>query len=174
MTYTAKIKLQYDSNWEYTYGSSWSESNLLPEEHITFECPVHDLNTIQFFKLFRNFLMAIGHNEEGISRGASSLVFGEDVPERIHRQMAEYCEVTLNEDVTKKVQEEVEKSRAFDDDWNRAQEWEKKYYIIKEKYDELINSPLVQGNLDKMVDSDSFLTKDRDSNFPGENSIAQN
>jgi hypothetical protein len=50
MTYTAKVTLKYDSTWEQTRGIY--DEEMIPEEHITFEAPVEDINSIQLFQFF--------------------------------------------------------------------------------------------------------------------------
>jgi hypothetical protein len=75
MTCEAKITLKFDSTWEQTGGIYDDET--LPEEHITFECPAQDLNTIQLFQFFARFAGTMGHNETGIAKGACYVAFNE-------------------------------------------------------------------------------------------------
>jgi len=104
MTYTAKIKLQYDGEWESTskYYSSY-EDGMLPEEHITMEIPAEDLNTIQLFKVFSNFLRAIGHSEVGIMKGACFTAFNESQSEDDMRKVADEFDLKLAEDYGKEI-----------------------------------------------------------------------
>jgi len=111
MTYTAKIKLQYDGEWENTskYYSSY-EDGMLPEEHITMEIPAEDLNTTQLFKFFSNFMRAIGHNEVGIMKGACFIAFNEMCKEEDMRKIADEFDLKLAEDYHKefnKLQDEI-------------------------------------------------------------------
>ena len=54
MTYTAKVTLKFDSTWDFKGGIY--DDEMLPEEHITMEVPAEDLNTMQLFKFFSNFM----------------------------------------------------------------------------------------------------------------------
>jgi hypothetical protein len=93
--YEATIKIQYKSKWE---DSGNLFEDMLPEENITFEVPAQDLNSIQLFSLFNKFLLAIGHNQTGIDKGALSLVFNEmRTPEEM-RKAAEKFDAKLAED----------------------------------------------------------------------------
>ena len=75
MTYSAKITLKYDSTWEQTRGIY--DEEMIPEEHITFETPVEDMNTIQLFQFFAKFALAMGHNDVGITKGACYIAFND-------------------------------------------------------------------------------------------------
>ena len=72
MTYEAKITIKYDSTWDRKGGIY--DDEMIPEEHITFECPAHDLNTTQLFKFFEKFALAMGYNETTICDGACRTV----------------------------------------------------------------------------------------------------
>ena len=106
MTYTAKITLKYDSTWEPTRGIY--DDEIIPEEHITFECPAHDLNTIQLFQFFAKFAGAMGHNEAGIAKGACYVAFNEMRSTEDMRKTAEEYDLKLIEDYHDKLWE-VEK-----------------------------------------------------------------
>ena len=96
MTYKAKITLKYDSTWESIHGIY--DEELIPEEHITFECPVEDMTTIQLFQFFAKFAAAMGHNEAGIAKGACYVAFNEmRTPEEM-RKTADYYDLKLVED----------------------------------------------------------------------------
>jgi hypothetical protein len=96
MTYSAKITLKYDSAWEQTRGIYDEEE--IPEEHITFETPVEDMNTIQLFQFFAKFALAMGHNESGIAKGACYVAFNEmRTPDQM-RKTAEDYDLKLIED----------------------------------------------------------------------------
>jgi hypothetical protein len=111
MTYTAKIKIQYDGEWESTsrYYSSF-EDGMLPKEHITMEIPAEDLSTMQLFKFFSNFLRAIGHNEVGIMKGACFTAFNEMHNVEDMRKIADEFDLKLAEDYSNefcKLQDEI-------------------------------------------------------------------
>ncbi len=96
MTCEAKITLKFDSSWEQTRGIYDEEE--IPEEHITFECPAQDLNTIQLFTHFTNFARAIGHTEVGIMKGACSVAFNDMRSVEEMRKVAEEYDLKLVED----------------------------------------------------------------------------
>jgi hypothetical protein len=95
--YSAKITLKYDSTWDRT-GSIYDQEEI-PEEHITFECPAEDLNTIQLFQFFAKFVSAMGHNEVGIAKGACYVAFNEMRSTEAMRKTAEEYDLKLVEDV---------------------------------------------------------------------------
>ena len=111
MTFSAKIKIQYDSEWTntYSYSSSYAD-DMLPEEHITMQIPAEDLTTTQLFKFFSNFLRAIGHNDIGIMKGACGTAFNEALNEEDMRKVAEEYDLKLSEDYSKefrKLEDEI-------------------------------------------------------------------
>ena len=96
MSYEAKITLKYDSTWEQTRGIYDEEE--IPEEHITFECPAHDLNAIQLFQFFAKFASAMGHSEAGIAKGACFVAFNEMRTTEAMRKTADEYDLKLIED----------------------------------------------------------------------------
>jgi len=106
--YESNLKLEYTSKYEYT-GKSYSlQDEFLPEEKIVMEIPTADLNTIQLFKFFTNFLRAIGHNDVGIMKGACSIAFNECNKEEDMRKIAEEYDLMLMEDVVPMVETRVQ------------------------------------------------------------------
>jgi hypothetical protein len=101
MTYTAKVTLKFDSTWDFKGGIY--DDEMLPEEHITMEVPAEDLNTIQLFKFFSNFMRAIGHNEIGIMKGACYAAFNDMQDEENMRKIAEEFDLKLSEDYCKEL-----------------------------------------------------------------------
>lgn len=122
MTFTAKIKIQYTSKWDSKGGIYDNEE--LPAENVIFEVPAEDLNTIQLFKLFHNFMLAIGHNQRGIDKGAMSLVFNEMRDIEDMRKVAEEYDLKLQEDLS------------VDEKWNEQNKvepnhWEHRYWELR-------------------------------------------
>jgi hypothetical protein len=115
MTYEAKLTVKYDSTFTYNSYSTY-ESGIPPEEHITFEIPVHDLTTTQVFGLFKKVMLAMGYCEQSITSGMMSTVFNPDGDEKLMRKMCEEYDLTMNEDVGKKVQEEVKKQLEIEEE----------------------------------------------------------
>ena len=103
MTYSAKITLKYDSTWEQTRGIY--DEEMIPEEHITFETSVEDMNIIQLFQFFAKFAGAMGHNEAGIAKGACYVAFNEMRTTEEMRKTAEEYDLKLDEDFFKKISE---------------------------------------------------------------------
>jgi len=103
MTYEAKITLKYESTWDRKGGIY--DDEMIPEENITFECPVDDLNSIQLFQFFAKFAGAMGHNEAGIAKGACYLAFNEMRSTEDMRKTADDYDLKLIEDYNDKLWE---------------------------------------------------------------------
>ena len=101
--YSAKVTLKYDSTWEHKGGIY--DEEMIPEEHITFETPVEDMNTIQFFQFFAKFAAAMGHNEVGIAKGACYVAFNEMRTTEAMRKTADDYDLKLVEDYNDKLRE---------------------------------------------------------------------
>ena len=101
--YSAKVTLKYDSVWEHKGGIY--DEEILPEEHYTFQVPAEDLNTIQLFQLFEKFCYAMGHNTDGITKGACYVAFNEMRTTEEMRKTAEEYDLFLAEDYHKKLVE---------------------------------------------------------------------
>jgi hypothetical protein len=101
--YSAKVTLKYDSVWDHKGGIY--DDEILPEEHFTFEVPAEDLNTIQLFQLFEKFCYAMGHNADGIAKGAAYVAFNEMRTVEAMRKTAEEYDLVLAEDYHKKLVE---------------------------------------------------------------------
>tara|TARA_R110000772_G_scaffold173047_1_gene284969 strand:+ start:254 stop:703 length:450 start_codon:yes stop_codon:yes gene_type:complete len=115
MTYKAKVTLKYESTWEHKIGSTFGE-DILPEENVTYEFPVEDATSYQVFRAFSKFMYMIGHNEEGISRGAASIAFSEDRSTADMQKTADYFDLVLAEVHGKKVIELENKIYAQEDE----------------------------------------------------------
>lgn len=104
MTYKAKLKVKFDTEWTPSYGSSGIyDDETLPEEHYTFEIPAHDLNTTQLFRFFGTVALTMGHNEVGIMKGACALAFNDMRSVEDMRKVAEEYELKLAEDYSKEL-----------------------------------------------------------------------
>ena len=112
MTYKAKLKVHFDTEWTPTYGGSGIyDDETLPEEHYTFEIPCQDINSIQLFRFFGTVARTMGHNDLGIMKGACSLAFNDMQSQEDMRKVAEEFELTLAEDLQGKFK-----------DWKEAEE----------------------------------------------------
>lgn len=104
MTYKAKLKVKFDTEWTPSYGSSGIyDDETLPEEHYTFEIPAHDLSTIQLFRFFGTVARTMGHNEVGIMKGACALAFNDMRSVEDMRKVAEEYDLKLAEDYSKEL-----------------------------------------------------------------------
>jgi hypothetical protein len=101
MTYSAKVLLKYDSTWSSTGGIY--DDEMLPEEHITFEVPAEDLNATQLFQLFGKFMLAIGHTEVGIAKGAAYVSFNDMRSFEEMKKTADEYDLVMKEDHIKEV-----------------------------------------------------------------------
>jgi hypothetical protein len=101
MTYKARLKVQFDTEWNYTGGVYDDET--LPEEHYTFEIPTEDLNIIQLFRFFGTIARTMGHSEQGIMKGACSLAFNDMRSFEDMKKVADEYDLYLLEEYSNKV-----------------------------------------------------------------------
>ena len=129
MTYKANLKVQYDTEWLPSYYGK--DEEMLPEQHYTFEIPVHDINVTQLFRFFGDIAMAMGHNDINIMKGACALAFNEMRSQEDMRKVAEEYDLFLAEDMEKEVQERVQCIKEHNSDVlnydNNAMYWKNKY-----------------------------------------------
>ena len=102
MTYDAKLKVHFDTEWK-SYGSSMFDDEMLPEEHYTFEIPTQDINAMQLFCFFGTVARTMGHDDFNIMRGAAYLAFNDMRSEEDMRRVADEYDLVLAEDYGKKV-----------------------------------------------------------------------
>ena len=89
MTYNAIIKLCYINDTEASYNKYFPE--IVDKQTITIEAPAQDLNTHQYFELFKGFLRAIGFDDYGIMDGACRVAFNDSNREDdMEKLMKEY------------------------------------------------------------------------------------
>lgn len=101
--YKARLKVSFDTEWTPSYSSGIYDDETLPEEHYTFEIPCEDINTIQLFRFFGTVARTMGHNEIGIMKGATSLVFNDMRSEDDMRKIADEFDLKLCEDYGKEI-----------------------------------------------------------------------
>lgn len=101
MTYKARLKVNFDTEWTYTGGVYDDET--LPEEHYTFEIPTEDLNSIQLFRFFGTIARTMGHCEQGIMKGATSLAFNDMRSFEDMKKVADEFDLFLAEEYRNKV-----------------------------------------------------------------------
>ena len=73
--YNAIIKLCYINDTEASHNKYFPE--IVDKQTITIEAPAQDLNTHQYFELFKGFLRAIGFDDYGIMDGACRIAFND-------------------------------------------------------------------------------------------------
>ena len=101
MTYKARLKVSYDTEWTYTGGVYDDET--LPKEHYTFEIPCEDINSMQLFRFFGTVARTMGHNELGIMKGATSLAFNDMRSVEDMKKVADEYDLYLSEEYGNKV-----------------------------------------------------------------------
>lgn len=126
MTYKAKLTIKFDSEWQRTYGIY--DEEMIPEQHLTLECPIEEWSATQIFQTFSNFMMAMGYNELSIMKGACSVAFNPSrSDEQVKKVAYEYDFVPADE-----FAETVSEYR------NVAEQWEQRYNDLKKMFDQKI------------------------------------
>jgi hypothetical protein len=103
MTYNATVKLCYINDTEASHNQYFPE--IVDKQTITIEAPAHDLNTHQYFELFKGFLRAVGFDDYGIMDGACRIAFNDSNDEAQMKKLADEYELFLAEDYHKKIGE---------------------------------------------------------------------
>ena len=87
--YNATVKLCYINDTETSHNKYFPE--IVDKQTITIEAPAQDLNTHQYFELFKGFLRAIGFDDYGIMDGACRVAFNDSNREDdMKKLMGEY------------------------------------------------------------------------------------
>jgi hypothetical protein len=111
MTYKARLKVSFDTEWTPSYsGSGIYDDETLPEEHYTFEIPCQDINAMQLFRFFGTIARTMGHTEDGIMKGACFLAFNDMRSEEEMRKIADEFDLKMSEDYAKefrKLEDEI-------------------------------------------------------------------
>jgi hypothetical protein len=103
MTYNATVKLCYINDTEVSHNKYFPE--IVDKQTITIEAPAQDLNTHQYFELFKGFLRAVGFDDYGIMDGACRVAFNDSNREDDMKKLADEYELFLAEDYHKKLVE---------------------------------------------------------------------
>jgi hypothetical protein len=103
MSYNAKVKFCYINNTEASYNKYFPE--IVDKQTITIEAPAQDLNTHQYFELFKGFLRAVGFDDYGIMDGACRVAFNDCNREDDMKKLANEYEIFLAEEFAAKVEE---------------------------------------------------------------------
>jgi len=73
--YNATVRLSYINDTEVSHNKYFPE--IVDKQTITIEAPAQDLNTHQYFELFKSFLRAVGFDEYGIMDAACRVAFND-------------------------------------------------------------------------------------------------
>jgi hypothetical protein len=104
MTYKARLKVNFDTEWTPNYGGSGIyDDEMLPEEHYTFEISTEDINTIQLFRFFGTIARTMGFDEQSIMKGACSLAFNDMRSFEDMKKVADEYDLYLAEEYSNKV-----------------------------------------------------------------------
>ena len=103
MSYNATVRLSYINDTETSHNKYFPE--IVDKQTITIEAPAQDLNTHQYFELFKGFLRAVGFDEYGIMDGACRVAFNDCNREDDMKKLADEYELFLAEDYRKKLVE---------------------------------------------------------------------
>lgn len=101
--YNATVKFCYINDTEVSHNKYFPE--IVDKQTITIEAPAQDLNTHQYFELFKGFLRAVGFDEYGIMDGACRVAFNDCNREDDMKKLADEYELFLAEDYHKKIRE---------------------------------------------------------------------
>jgi hypothetical protein len=101
--YNAIVKFCYINDTEASYNKYFPE--IIDKQTITIEAPAQDLNTHQYFELFKGFLRAVGFDDYGIMDGACRIAFNDCNREDDMKKLADEYELFLAEDYHKKLVE---------------------------------------------------------------------
>ena len=129
MTYNAIIKLCYINDTEASHNKYFPE--IVDKQTITIEAPAQDLNTHQYFELFKGFLRAVGFDDYGIMDGACRIAFNDCNREDDMKKLANEYDIILTEDFVAKV-EEIERKK----DEEIAELKEKLARVLPEQYED--------------------------------------
>lgn len=129
MTYTAKLKVHFDTEWTTSYGGSrLYDDEILPEEHYTFEIPCHDINSTQLFRFFATIARAMGHHDLNIMKGACSLAFNDMNSQEDMKKVADEYDLIMSEDLSEKIKEAVKLEKERDTEWQSISQGLDSYY----------------------------------------------
>ena len=101
--YNAIVKFCYINDTEVSHNKYFPE--IVDKQTITIEAPAQDLNTHQYFELFKGFLRAVGFDEYGIMDGACRVAFNDCNRQDDMKKLADEYELFLAEDYHKKIGE---------------------------------------------------------------------
>jgi hypothetical protein len=190
------VKFEYFSKGVPPYYGNSSFPELLDDEKITIETPTLEMNYHQYYGLFKKFLMSVGFSEKNIIQGACSLAFNEMNDEKTMREVADEYELIMSEDLPDIIADRKKQDNEWIDKTNP--QWEERYWALYRKMQEIETAKYTDEELDAMCDKaasdeadkrreynlreeeyynkraeldSSFLAKDRNSNFPGENTV---
>ena len=105
MPYKAKLTIKYDSEWS-AINRLYNEEEV-PEQHLTLEFPVEDLNTTQIFQAFSNFMLSMGYAELSIMKGACYVAFNEMRREEDMKKVAAEYDLVMAEELPEIIEDRL-------------------------------------------------------------------
>lgn len=182
------VKFEYFSKGVPPYYGTGGFPELLDDEKITVETPNIEMSYHQYVGMFKKFLMAVGFDQKNLIQAGCSLAFSEMNDEKLMREVAEEYELIMSEDLPKI----LEDSRKKDYEWieKHNESWEQRYWALYKRFSKLAHltdddleetatkyrkrndgmMPWGHSDLEYAL-ANPTLTEDRNSNFPGENTI---
>ena len=147
MTYNATVKFCYINDTEVSHNKYFPE--IVDKQTITIEAPAQDLNTHQYFELFKGFLRAVGFDEYGIMDGACRVAFNDCNSQEQMKKVADEYDIFLAEEYHEKL---VEYDKQQDEEIKKLEE---EIRELKEKLAEIL--PEQYGKVDFLRDDGSSL-----------------
>jgi len=123
--YNATVRLSYINDTETSNNKYFPE--IVDKQTITIEAPAQDLNTHQYFELFKGFLRAIGFDEYGIMDGACRVAFNDCNREDDMKKLMNEYELQDKQSYTD------DDARAFEDEIRELKE--KLARVLPEQYE---------------------------------------
>ena len=176
------VKFEYLSKGVPPYYGNSTFPELLDDENIVVKTPNIEMNYHQYYGLFKKFLMSVGFSEKNIIQGACSLAFNEINDEKVMREVADEYELIMSEDLPGI----LEDRKKQDEEWieKTNPQWVELYWALYRRFNKFAcySDEDLQQMIDlfdaeqvkqDMISLSDFLSKDRDSNFPNENTIEE-
>jgi DNA repair exonuclease SbcCD ATPase subunit len=152
MTYNAIVKLCYINDTEASHNKYFPE--IVDKQTITIEAPAQDLNTHQYFELFKSFLRAVGFDEYNIMEAACRIAFNDSNDEAKMKKVADEYELILEEDYRKKL---VEYDKQQDEEIKKL---EAEIRELKEKLGEVLPELYGKGVTKDVLENAYTVCKD--------------
>ena len=182
------VKFEYFSKGVPPYYGTGGFPELLDDEKITVETPNIEMSYHQYVGIFKKFMMAVGFDQKNLIQAGCSLAFSEMNDEKLMREVAEEYELIMSEDLPKILEDNKKQDYEWIEKHNES--WEQRYWALYKRFSKLAH--LTDADLEETAAkyrerndgmmpwghsdleyglANPTLTEDRNSNFPGENTI---